>query len=131
MTRGLDRTRKRIPQLAPVWTRRRVVLVAVLMCTGVASGQIMHVRGQDVVPVFEGWEENPDGIFNAERLAVTDVPGEILRPPRLALPPISWETERHQLGRWTGSDRHNDILFSFVQIGHRRPRGCAPDVDLT
>ena len=63
MTRDLDRTRKRIPQSAPVWTRG-VVLVAVLMCTGVASGQIVHVRGQDVVPVFEGWEENPDGTFN-------------------------------------------------------------------
>src|SRR5207244_11500854 len=27
-------------------------------------GQIRHAAGQNVVPVFEGWEKNPDGSFN-------------------------------------------------------------------
>lgn len=42
------------------------VVVAVLMTIGVAEslGQIFHARGQNVVPVFEGWETNRDGSFN-------------------------------------------------------------------
>ena len=29
-----------------------------------ASGQFRYWSGQNVVPVFEGWERNPDGSFN-------------------------------------------------------------------
>jgi hypothetical protein len=29
-----------------------------------ASAQVHYASGQDVVPVFEGWERNPDGSFN-------------------------------------------------------------------
>ena len=28
------------------------------------AGQVHYASGQDVVPVFEGWERNPDGSFN-------------------------------------------------------------------
>jgi hypothetical protein len=28
-----------------------------------ATAQIVHARGQNVVPVYEGWERNPDGTF--------------------------------------------------------------------
>jgi hypothetical protein len=28
-----------------------------------ATAQILHARGQNVVPVYEGWERNPDGTF--------------------------------------------------------------------
>ena len=31
---------------------------------GQQLGQIRHNSGQNVVPVFEGWEKNPDGTFN-------------------------------------------------------------------
>src|SRR6266851_4552719 len=31
---------------------------------GQQIGQIRHNAGQNVVPVFEGWEKNPDGTFN-------------------------------------------------------------------
>jgi hypothetical protein len=29
-----------------------------------AGGETQHATGQDVAPVFEGWERNPDGTFN-------------------------------------------------------------------
>ena len=29
-----------------------------------ARAQVQYVRGQDVAPVFEGWERNPDGTFS-------------------------------------------------------------------
>ena len=28
------------------------------------SAQVAYLRGQSVVPVYEGWEQNPDGSFN-------------------------------------------------------------------
>src|SRR5881409_938380 len=31
---------------------------------GQQLGQIRHNSGQNVVPVFEGWEKNPDGTFS-------------------------------------------------------------------
>ncbi len=31
---------------------------------GQQIGQVRHNSGQNVVPVFEGWEKNPDGTFN-------------------------------------------------------------------
>src|SRR5262245_33479532 len=52
-------------------TRRSRWLVTVLLLVcGVAltgrgvSGQFRYWSGQNVVPVFEGWERNPDGSFN-------------------------------------------------------------------
>ncbi len=29
-----------------------------------ARAQVQYARGQNVAPVFEGWERNPDGTFN-------------------------------------------------------------------
>src|SRR5438105_4580528 len=42
------------------------VLVGVFLCVGAdhASGQFRYWSGQNVVPVFEGWERNQDGSFN-------------------------------------------------------------------
>src|ERR1700723_3660331 len=42
-------------------------LLAVSAALFVASGarsQVQYARGQDVAPVFEGWERNADGTFN-------------------------------------------------------------------
>jgi len=39
-----------------------VPLQALVTATG-ASAQIRFDRGQNVAPVFEGWERNPDGTF--------------------------------------------------------------------
>src|SRR5271165_5953395 len=39
-----------------------VILVAALASPGLA--QTRYASGQDVVPVYEGWERNPDGSFN-------------------------------------------------------------------
>ena len=40
-----------------------VVCAALLLASGV-SGQVQYARGQNVAPVFEGWERNPDGTFS-------------------------------------------------------------------
>ncbi len=47
-------------------TSRGVALgAAVLLCLGsAAQGQTKFNSGQNVQPVFEGWEKNPDGSFN-------------------------------------------------------------------
>lgn len=37
---------------------------AIVLLTGMASAQTRFASGQDVVPVFEGWERNTDGTFN-------------------------------------------------------------------
>src|SRR5260221_8641442 len=44
----------------------RVHSAAVLLLLGVtcAIAQVQYSRGQNVAPVFEGWEHNPDGTFN-------------------------------------------------------------------
>jgi hypothetical protein len=43
----------------------RVWLCVALGCAAVgANAQIHYSSGQDVAPVFEGWESNPDGTFN-------------------------------------------------------------------
>jgi len=41
-----------------------VMLVAVHARGQIASGQVVYSRGQNVVPAYEGWEENADGTFN-------------------------------------------------------------------
>jgi hypothetical protein len=46
---------------------RRVMLVALLaaaMTLPLSGGQEKYLRGQNVAPIFDGWEENPDGSFN-------------------------------------------------------------------
>ena len=48
-------------------TRRLFAIkaAAVLLCLGsVADAQTKFNSGQNVQPVFEGWEKNPDGSFN-------------------------------------------------------------------
>jgi hypothetical protein len=50
--------------------RSRLLVTVVLLVAGVSlagrqvSGQFRYWSGQNVVPVFEGWERNPDGSFN-------------------------------------------------------------------
>lgn len=38
-------------------------LVLLLAAAGVSTAQIRYSSGQNVVPVYEGWERNPDGSF--------------------------------------------------------------------
>ena len=45
------------------WTARLAIGLA-LAVTVTAGGQEIIDRGQNVVPVYEGWEANPDGTFN-------------------------------------------------------------------
>ena len=47
-------------------TLMRAVVMAVLVVAALdtSSGQEMFSRGQNIAPVFEGWEENPDGTFD-------------------------------------------------------------------
>lgn len=40
------------------------VVAAVLFAVSSAHAQVQYARGQDVAPVFEGWERNADGSFN-------------------------------------------------------------------
>src|ERR1700686_431313 len=46
-------------------TIRSTAIVAVLVLTGAArsGAQIKYAAGQNVVPVYEGWERNADGTF--------------------------------------------------------------------
>jgi hypothetical protein len=44
---------------------RAFAAATLLVCaTGVAIAQVQYARGQNVAPVFEGWEHNADGTFN-------------------------------------------------------------------
>ena len=44
---------------------RWVLVVSVALFAGIAAhGQVQYARGQDVAPVFEGWERNADGTFS-------------------------------------------------------------------
>jgi hypothetical protein len=63
--------------------KRVAVVAALFVVTGaaVARGQLLYSSGQNVVPVFEGWERNADGsfnmlfgYFNRNREEVVDVP---------------------------------------------------------
>jgi len=42
----------------------RAIAIAVVALAAAASAQIRYATGQNVVPVFEGWEKNADGSFN-------------------------------------------------------------------
>jgi hypothetical protein len=55
--------------------------VVVLLATRLINGQITYTAGQNVVPVFEGWERNADGTFdmlfgyfNRNSQEIVDVP---------------------------------------------------------
>ena len=41
-----------------------LALVLIFTTQSNVAGQVVYLSGQDVVPVFDGWEENPDGTFN-------------------------------------------------------------------
>jgi hypothetical protein len=47
------------------WGRITAAAAALMVLAGAGDirGQILHSSGQNVVPVFEGWERNPDGTF--------------------------------------------------------------------
>lgn len=40
------------------------LVIAAILVGSTARGQVQYASGQDVAPVFEGWEKNPDGTFN-------------------------------------------------------------------
>src|SRR5437762_5761775 len=70
--------------MSPVARLALSVLVGATVVTGaahLASAQLVYSSGQNVVPVFEGWERNADGsfsmlfgYFNRNREEVVDVP---------------------------------------------------------
>jgi hypothetical protein len=41
-----------------------LVISAALIAVSAARAQVQYARGQDVAPVFEGWERNADGTFS-------------------------------------------------------------------
>src|ERR1700688_3884473 len=41
-----------------------LAVCAVFLSVSAARAQVQYARGQDVAPVFEGWERNPDGTFS-------------------------------------------------------------------
>lgn len=53
---------------AEVWAIGFLLAVALPVCSQVmyerAGGETQHATGQDVAPVFEGWEKNADGTFS-------------------------------------------------------------------
>ena len=58
-----------------------IVLAAALVTATAVGGQGMYSSGQNIVPVFEGWERNADGsftllfgYFNRNREEVVDIP---------------------------------------------------------
>jgi hypothetical protein len=62
----------------------RTIMAATLLLAAashVVGGQLMYLSGQNVVPVFEGWEQNADGsfsmlfgYFNRNREEIVDIP---------------------------------------------------------
>jgi hypothetical protein len=46
------------------WTRYCLVLAVVFAGVTLTAAQMRYWSGQNVAPVFEGWERNPDGTFN-------------------------------------------------------------------
>ena len=42
----------------------RFAALAFLLAAGGANAQVRYARGQDVAPIFEGWEHNADGSFS-------------------------------------------------------------------
>ena len=46
------------------WQSSAVAAVLILVTVVAINGQMRYERGQDVVPVFEGWERNADGTIN-------------------------------------------------------------------
>jgi len=46
-----------------LWIVGSILLVMSAACIG-AFAQVRFATGQDVAPVFEGWEQNPDGTYN-------------------------------------------------------------------
>ncbi len=76
------------------WVRGRRIGAGVATCAvaliATATAQVQYSRGQNVVPVFEGWEPNPDGSYNLlfgymnrnyeERLHIPLGPNNTLEP---------------------------------------------------
>ena len=46
------------------WRPSAIATVLILVMVAAISAQVRYDRGQDVVPVFEGWERNADGSIN-------------------------------------------------------------------
>ena len=52
------------PRVAPSATACAVAAALVVAAAGAVYGQTPWLRGQNIQPVFEGWERNADGSFN-------------------------------------------------------------------
>ena len=46
------------------WLPCAIAGALILIAAAGVGGQVHYARGQNVVPVFEGWERNPDGTIN-------------------------------------------------------------------
>jgi hypothetical protein len=48
------------------WPRWAIAVCVVLICAGgmTLAAQVQYASGQNVAPVFEGWEHSPDGTYN-------------------------------------------------------------------
>jgi hypothetical protein len=46
------------------WLPGSIATVLIMVSAAAVNAQIRYERGQDVVPVFEGWERNADGTIN-------------------------------------------------------------------
>src|SRR5262245_54243177 len=61
------RIRIRMARTGPLAGLRASAL-AILLAAGItlplSGGQEKFVRGQNIAPIFDGWEQNPDGSFN-------------------------------------------------------------------
>ena len=67
-----DAPSSRLASLAPrgskrerlfAWVLSCVVVLLVLLAPTLSEAQLRHMRGQNVAPVFEGWQHNDDGTF--------------------------------------------------------------------
>jgi len=50
--------------MRPVLRRGLFTLALMLAWAGSANAQTMFLVGQNVQPIFEGWQQNPDGTFS-------------------------------------------------------------------
>src|SRR5213078_4315653 len=50
--------------LSSRWMRHALALALVGTCVAPSDAQIRYTAGQNIAPVYEGWEPNADGSFN-------------------------------------------------------------------
>src|SRR5579864_3580875 len=84
-----------------------LAVCAVFLSVSAARAQVQYARGQNVAPVFEGWEQNPDGSFSMvfgylnrnyrEELNIPLGPNNVIEPAGLPQPqPTYFYPRRHR-----------------------------------